>query len=401
MASESTSSIFAPQMVQRATAVAGGRRLSVCHIVSGDTWAGAEVQVATLLRALSRRGDLRVSAIVLNQGRLAEELRRSGIVVKIIPETRFGFGEVLQIAREFLAERGAQVVHSHRYKENLLAVLAARMGRVPVQVRTVHGMREPFRGWDGIRQSLLHMVDRWSGRLAADAIIAVSEGMTPRLAEMYGQRKIATIRNGIETAQVQSPLNKASARARFKLSDAPVIGIVGRLVPVKRIDLFLCMAEQVRRERPDAQFVIAGDGPERVERMEQVRAVGWTRNVRFLGHRDDIYDVLRALDVLVMCSDHEGMPMTLLEAQWLGVPVVGRRVPGIREVLCDGRNGLCVEGDDPHALAGACLRLLGDPALGRALCETAAREIDANYSAGHNAELVAALYQRLAAEARR
>ncbi len=395
-----TSSVLATQVEQPTNAVAlraaGAEPLSVCHIASGDTWAGAEAQVATLLRGLCRLRELHVSAIVLNEGRLAEELRCAGAVVKVIPESALSYAATVRQGAEFLREQGARVLHSHRYKENLLAATLGTILRIPVQVRTVHGMPEPFRGWSGVRHHLIHGLDHWTGRFAADAVIAVSDGMAPRLVSMYGTNKVAVIRNGVETNRLQSSFGCVEAHERIGCPAAPVVGIAGRLVPVKRLDLFLHMAASIMQEMPSTQFVIAGEGPERARLVEQARTLGIESHVHFLGHREDICDVLRAMDVLVMCSDHEGLPMTLLEAMWLGVPVVGRLVPGIREVLRDGRYGLCVEGDDPAALASACLRLLYNPKLAQSLCKTASHYIAQEFSSENNAAEVALLYQRLA-----
>src|SRR5207249_3695 len=101
------------------------QRLAVCHIVSGDRWAGAEVQVATLLRAMAGRNGLRVAAIVLNEGRLADELQTAGVEVRVIPESRNGFFQIYRQAASFLREHPADVLHSHRYKEDILAAVLA------------------------------------------------------------------------------------------------------------------------------------------------------------------------------------------------------------------------------------------------------------------------------------
>jgi glycosyltransferase involved in cell wall biosynthesis len=369
--------------------------LSVCHVVSGDCWAGAEVQVATLVRALGRRSDLRVSAIVLNEGRLADELRQAGAAVKVIAETRSSFLRIFSEAVPFVRQHGVQILHSHRYKENLLAQLLALRCGVPVKVQTKHGMPEPFRGWKFLRQEFNQRLERWTGRVFADAVIAVSEGMAPELGLSYGSHKVVTIRNGIDTAHVASRYTREEAKAHLGCTPAPVIGIAGRLEPVKRVDIFLKMARIVKDQLPDAQFVVAGDGSLRRSLISYARESGLEANVHFLGHREDIHDVLRALDVLVMCSDHEGLPMVLLEALWLETPVVGREVGGIREVLANGRNGLCVAKADPEALAASCLRLLRDPRLGVTLCSSGARTVMDEFSVERNADAVVRLYHEL------
>ena len=368
---------------------------SICHVISGDRWAGAEVQAATLIRALCRKADLRVSALVLNEGRLADELRQAGAIVQVIPESRIGFAQILREAVPFVRQQQVQLLHSHRYKENLLSHLLALRCPVPVTVRTQHGMPEPFQGWQSLRQLFHQQLDRWTGRFAADAIIGVSAEMEPQLRLNYGSRKVFTIRNGIDTTQVFSRFSREEAKRSLGCTAAPVIGIVGRLEPVKRLDIFLAMAKIVTSVVPGAQFVVAGDGALRQSLLASVRQSGLEGNVLFLGHREDIHDVLRALDVLVMCSDHEGLPMVLLEAMWLGVPVVGRAVGGIREVLENGRNGLTAPSAVPADFAVACLRLLGDRSLGESLCRSAAGDIQREFSMERNAEAILRLYRKL------
>ena len=373
---------------------------SICHVLSGDCWAGAEVQAATLVRALCRDGNLRLSAIVLNEGRLASELRQAGAIVKVIPESQNSFPQILREAVPFVRQQQVQVLHSHRYKENLLSHFLALRCRVPVIVRTKHGMPEPFKGWSSLRQFFNQQLDCWAGRFDADAIIGVSAEMEPQLRLEYGSRKVVTIRNGIDTGNVVSRFSREEAKVHIGCTLAPVIGIVGRLEPVKRVDLFLAMAKIVTGVVPGAQFVVAGDGALRQSLLSSTRQSGLEGNVHFLGHREDIHDVLRALDVLVMCSDHEGLPMVLLEALWLGVPVVGRAVGGIREVLENGRNGFTVPSAVPEDFAVACLRLLGDRGLGESLCRSAAQDIQREFSMERNAESILGLYRKIYARSR-
>jgi len=259
------------------------RALSVCHIVSGDCWAGAEVQASTLVRALCCCGEIRVSAIVLNEGRLASEFRQAGAVVKVIPEAQNSFLRILAEATPFVCQQGVQILHSHRYKENLLSNLLALRCRIPVKVQTQHGMPEPFTGWKSLRQVFHQRLDQWSGRLAADAVVAVSAEMTPAIRRVYGSRKVVVIRNGIDTAHVASRLSREEAKAHIGCTPAPVIGMAGRLEPVKRVDLFLGMAKIVAEQVPGAQFVVAGDGSLRQSLTALARQSGLKTTCSSLG----------------------------------------------------------------------------------------------------------------------
>src|SRR3989454_11225131 len=128
-------------------AVGARRGLRVCHIVSGDLWAGAEVQVATVASYLVERPDVNLSAVLLNEGRLASELRRLGVQVTVIDESRNSAVRIVALLTRYLREHHVEVVHTHRYKESVVGSIAAKLAGVPHVIRTLHGMAEPLRGW--------------------------------------------------------------------------------------------------------------------------------------------------------------------------------------------------------------------------------------------------------------
>jgi len=141
--------------------------------------------------------------------------------------------------------------------------------------------------------------------------------------------------------------------------------------------------------------LIAGEGREANNLKLLAESLGIGEHVLFLGHRDDIYDVLRAFDILVMCSDHEGLPMVLLEALALGLVVVAREVGGIPEVIQDGENGILVKSDHPSALAAACLEVLADAERRCRLVDSGPQSVAKGFSAERMAAQVAQLYRSL------
>ena len=380
---------FAPSLQRDAT-------LGVCHIASGDRWAGAEVQLSALLKGLGALPDLDLCAIFLNEGRPAAEAREMGIDVCVFDESRKGFMEILAGARRFLAGKNIQVLHSHRYKENLLAALIARKLRIPVHVSSKHGAPEPFAGWRGLKQGAIHALDREVARRATDRVISVSDELRAQLIRDIPAEKVVTIHNGIDESRVASRFSPAEAKQRLGLApNAPVVGLAGRLDPIKRLDIFLAAAKQIVAEMPDARFVIAGDGTDAIRLRELAASLGMADKVHFLGHRDDIFDVIRALDIFVFCSDHEGLPMALLETLYLGVPVVARPVGGIAEVIQDNVTGVCVRSADPTDLAFACTSLLQDDARRARIAHAGAAHVAAHFTARHTSEQTASLYRSL------
>lgn len=365
----------------------------MCHIASGDGWAGAEAQLATLLRGLARREQFFLSAILLNEGKLAAEARRCGAQVKVIPESQHDFLHIFSEAARFVERRDVQVLHSHRYKENLLAALLSWRCRIPWVVRTQHGLPEPFGGVRHFKQALVQQFDRFVARFATDRVISVSAELRDHLTRYVDPQKVVVIQNGLDTEQVSSALSAQEAKRRLGLpGDCRVVGTAGRLEPVKRLDLLLASAKQISVQLPNSRFVIVGEGSEGPRLCELARSNGLHNQIQFLGHRDDIYDVLRAFDVFVLCSDHEGLPMVLLEALYLGVPVVARSVGGIAGVVQNQVSGILVESSNPEALAEACLSILTDDGRRKRLASAGAQLVAREFLAERSAAEVAKLY---------
>lgn len=371
-------------------------KMEVCHVASGDRWAGAEVQLAMLLKALQRKKDLNVTAIFLNDGRLADEARQSGIEVCVFSEAKQNFFQILSGATRFLQAKNIEILHSHRYKENLLAALLARRCRVPIHVSSRHGAPEPFVGWRRYKQAMSEGLDRWVVRYSADCVVSVSEELRRQLARYLPADKLITIYNGIDEEKVFSPFSAPEAKERLGIpAECWVIGTAGRLDPIKRLDIFLGAAQQIAAALPNSRFVIAGEGTEEDRLRNLACTVDLQDRLQFLGHRSDIYDVLRALDIFVFCSDHEGLPIALLETLYLGVPVVARPVGGIPEVIQDGVTGVLVDSADPSALARECLRVLRDEDGRKRMAQAGARLIAEKFGVEKSAGEVAQLYRSL------
>jgi L-malate glycosyltransferase len=372
------------------------KTIEVCHVASGDLWAGAEAQIAALMKAMARRNGVSLSAILLNEGQLAEELRNSGIDVTVIPEVEIGFWGILRKATALLRNRRIDVLHSHRYKENLLAIGLSRRLHVPVVVRTQHGMPEPLRGFKRYKARMLESLDWFTARHFTDRVIAVSSEMRDRLFRYLPASRIETIRYGLDLDRVKSDIERGEAKTRLGITrEAPTIGIAARLEPIKRLDIFVDAAREIAASLPTTRFVIAGSGREEMRLRKLVQSYGIAHQTLFLGYRKDIYDVERAMDIFVLCSDHEGFPMALLEALSLGVPVVARNVGGIPEVIQDGLTGMLVDSANGKSLAQACLKLLGDNGLRERLSQAGAHWVREKFNASRTAEEVANLYGEL------
>ena len=371
------------------------RALRVLHIASGDLWAGAEVQAFTLMSHLSRMPETEVAAILMNEGRLADRLRSAGISVNVLDERKTASLGILGQLRGLLRTWRPDIVHTHREKENILGSLANRSCRNVPSLRTVHGAKEYLAsaGWRGVRGRLISGLDLWTGRVLQRKVVAVTRELGAEMAGLFSPEKVVVIENGVDSEEVRRGIRVADFKAVEP--DAAHIGIAGRLVKVKRVDLFLEAAALLVQECPNRcwRFHVFGDGPMRRELEESSDVKRLAKRVMFHGHREDITTCIAGLDALVMCSDHEGMPMAALEAAALGVPVVAHAVGGLVAVVPDE---FLITRHDASGYMDGILRVLR--ADGRAIAARCAAETLKQFSAQRNAERVRALYEQMLAD---
>lgn len=347
-------------------------KIKVCHLASGDLWAGAEVQVANVCRSLLEAEAVEVSAIVLNHGRLADELRCSGVEVTVIDEGKLPWWETLwQLERQF-QECPIDILHTHRYKENILGSLAAKRVAVSHVVRTVHGTTEIYSGWKRVKTKVYKALDTVVCRRFVSVIIGVSAEISDSLKLTFPGKTIHHIPNCIDHLRLIPTTEREEKRVKLGLKSSEfVIGTIGRLTPVKGTEYLIRAVAEIIKRREEVRFLVVGDGPLRIELEALVRSMGLEKEVIFLGWRDDTVDIINALDLFVLPSLHEGMPTVLIEAMTLGIPIVASAIGGIPELIRDGWNGLLVDARNPSALAGQCLSMITDASLASRLASNA------------------------------
>ena len=375
---------------QEATVLSRKKVPRILHIASGDLWAGAEVQLYTLVTSLCAQG-VAVSVVALNYGTLEQKLRHAGIDVIILDETKMNGLRILLKLIRVMREQRPDVIHTHRLKENILGSFATLVaGNIP-SLRTAHGAVEKRPPFLHIPKQIIYFLDWVTGRFLQKRIISVSEELAVKLAEAIPRSRIRVIENGIDLDDVYRQVGKIGASrqdATFR------IGIVGRLVPVKRIDIFIAAARYMLEQIPDSgvDYYIIGEGPLREELESLSNDSGTDRVVHFLGHQNNILSHIQNLDALMMTSDHEGLPMVLLEAMALRVPIIAHRTGGIPGILDQGNCGILIADQDPSAYTRAAMRLIKDPELRAQIIDKALARVAAEYSAKKNAQACLAEY---------
>lgn len=344
--------------------------VKVCHIISGDLWAGAEVMACSLLKGLRGSAALELSVILLNEGRLAEEIKRLEIPVTICSEAENSFLPLYRLVRKEIGRLQPDIIHAHRYKENMLACLAAR-GRGIRLISTQHGMSEPTAELS-LKNSLIARLNLTLLARCFEKVVAVSDDIRTAFLSRYGfdRSRVVTIHNGIEiTAEVPD-------RGGTPL----VIGSLGRLFPVKDYPLMLAVAKLVCAARVDVIFELSGDGVEKEKLIALIQDAGLDGRFLLQGFVADTAPVYRATDIYINTSVHEGIPMSVLEAMSWGIPVVAPRVGGFSEIITDGVEGFLIESRSPQDFAVKCLELCGNAVFCRQIGRAARDKVAGKFS---------------------
>ncbi len=364
--------------------------LRVLHLIDSLRHGGAELLLLGVTRGLLRRG-FDVNVGYSTPGPLEADFRDLGMPLYPLPRAaRVDPLLFLRMAR-LVRHLRPDVVHTHLFKSNFHGRGAAYLAGAPVVVSTLHSA-DPWAA-NPLAGRIYGLTARF-----ADRLIAVSEPVRAYHLAHTGvpAEKVITIENGVDLDQFNSI--KASGeqlRADLKIpAGAPLLGVIGRLVADKGQVHFLRAAAYIRERQPTARFLLVGDGPQKGALHAIARDLDLEEAVLFTGFRQDIPAVMAALDVLVIPSLREGLPLTLLEAMAAGTPVVATDAGGVADVLA-GEAGLVVPPGDSAALADACLKLLATPDL-RARMGAAGRAIVVQrYSLERTVERLATLYRQL------
>jgi len=308
---------------------------------------GAERHVTEVAVALARRGHA-VTVACSASGILADRLRQASVDIRVASTRRVKREVSRQYAtglRRVLRHSRYDVVHAHLFASAAAAAMAVR--DAPLLV-TEHSQG----AW---RSDTERAISR-QYLLRADSVVAVSGDVGREIRALGAQR-----RKVVELPNAVPRLPPAPPARRF--SDVPVIGFVGRLCEEKGADIFVEVAASIASRRPDARFLMVGDGPLRKQLEARARQWGIDRRLLFTGELADARPLLGQIDVLLVPSRTEGAPLVVLEAVAAGTAIVASQVGGIPEQMRDGDDGLLCRPGDIGGFAAAVNLLLEDPDL--------------------------------------
>ncbi|TAN41332.1 MAG: glycosyltransferase family 1 protein [Nitrospirae bacterium] len=341
-----------------------------------------------LLDTVSRLDPGRFQAIVGyirkerdNISALTDKALSKGIRPLDLPGKTFIDLAQLRRLKELVRSRKIEIIHCNDQKSDVYGYLAGLLCPEVKLVSTIHGWIS-----NRLRSRFYLMLDRMVLR-RFDAVIVVSDDLRNK-AIGYGMSKVHRIHNAVDTSfWVPS--------GHTEKNEMPRVGFVGRLSKEKGPLDFVRAAHRISQSLPNARFIVAGKGEEEDAMKRLIAALGFSDKFEFAGHLDEsgLKSLYNTLDCLLMTSYTEGLPMTILEACAMRVPVVSTKVGGVAEIVQDGTNGFLSAAGDVETLAANAVRILTDGPLSVTLKNNGRKIVEENFSLTVNIEKLQAVYE--------
>ena len=334
--------------------------MRIVQFVNNLDMGGLERFVLDIAQCQRAEGHQPAIYCLTHPGRLAAEAEKSGIEVHSFDKAAGPHpGTLWKIARKLRVDR-PDVLHSHNHLVHHYAVIAGRLAGVPVLVNTRHGSERIMASSPTGSSVGTNPVDKRSDIIYratvpfVDCVVLISEATRRFYVQHRGvpASKTRVILNGARLEKfLASPASPGAAPPRIRF------GTAARLVPVKDHYTLLRAFAAVVQEVPHAELAIAGDGPLRKELEAFTKELNLTDRVTFTGALPDTPKFLSELDIFVLSSLSEGLPISLLEAMAAGLPVVSTRAGGVDEVAVEGQNAFLAQPADVEGLAQAMIKM--------------------------------------------
>ena len=357
---------------------------TILHTESSKAWGGQENR--TLLESIGlRKRGARVIILCQPGSILATRALSEGIEVRTCRMRKSYDLFAIKYILNLIKAENINVVSTHSGRDSLLAGIAGRLSRrKPLIVRTRH--------------IALPITSKLTYSLLPHKVVTVSDYVKKYLVEEKGiaTDKVVSIPTGVDLRKFNHDTIKAISREEFGIfADAPIVGTIAILRRKKGHHTLLDAIPLVLKELPTAVFLFAGDGPQRQNIEKKIAELGIAANVKLLGLRKDIPEILKTIDVFVLPTLQEALGTSFLEAMAMGKPVVGTKVGGIGEVLKDGINGYLVEPGHPSILAEAIIKLLQDKDKARMMGREGEKIVRQNYTVEKMCENLYAFYSSM------
>lgn len=370
--------------------------MKVLHVVINGEIAGGQRVCLQIIEALLDKGH---QALVVSptKGPLVDLLKEKGIPVFFLPfEKTYSFHRAFQLSKLIRRER-VDIVHTHGMVPlNVQARIAAKLAGIPcishIHIANVFNSNPLIRGYQIFLDNLTSSFCR--------TLIAVSRSTKESLVKQgIPENRVTVVPNGVDPGKARPRRSREEIFQEFRIEpNKRLVGMIGRLCPTKGQEEFLKAVTMIKDEAPDVIWVIAGKDIEFGGKYEKklknlARDLGLNGSVIFAGHQEDPDSLLNAMDLFVLPSKREGLPLVVLEAMALKKPVIATRVDGVPELIEDGRTGVLVPPAEPAPLAEAMLKLLNAPDKAMNLGEAGYMRARRDFCASEMIQRILSLYQ--------
>jgi len=348
---------------------------------------GSEGQVYELVKGLDKEKYEPTICSLSGQGPYVEKIRSEGVrVVTIGARLRHIPWNISKLLRLMRSER-FDIVHNEMLTAAFIGTIVAKCFRVPVIINCVRGLGFVHYWYRRPLKRCLYKL--------TDCVVTNSKEIETFLVKLRIARNVRVIYNGVDLRKFHPTATSASlAKKKAELNipqGAPIIGIIASLSPVKNHDCLLRAIPQVLDRFPNAMFLLIGSGPLRAYLEELASKFSIATNVRFLGPRADIDDLLKVMDFSILCSHREGVSNAILESLASAKPVIASNVGGNPESVIHGENGYLFESSNSEQLAQHVIEMLSSAERRTQLGLAARKTAEEKFSL----EEMVALYERL------
>jgi len=360
--------------------------LRIVHSEASLGWGGQEHRVLAELKGFQQRGAW-VALLAPENSEVFQRGREIGIEVQSLDTRKSRYPITAIRLKRWLRANDVQVVNTHSSRDGYLVGAAARLARVPLLIRSRHidvGYPNP-------------RISRHAFTTFSDHVLTTSEKITGHLKSTFCLQDdhVSTVPTGIDLARFAPDGPKADLFENGNPDQHPVVGMVSVLRSWKGHSVFLEAAKLLKAQGVKARYVIVGEGPVRESILQTISECNLNAETSLTGYREDIPEVLRALDVLAIPSTgHEGIPQIGLQALACETPVVGSDAGGIPEIIQPGEMGRIVKTSDAGQLADAIEAALTKPETTRRMAENGRRLVEQHHGLEHMLDRLMEIYSR-------
>ena len=365
---------------------------------------GAQRQLVSFLRHVDRtKWEPELVTLEMPDKFFEPMVRALDVPIRYLnPRGDFCMSGIVRRLTDHLRRHPCAVLHSWLHYAAALGAIAGNLAGVPMIVGSLRSERPSRFPWfyPRWRRAIDILTTPLQTRIIANSSAVREEN---RRWAFIPRKKLVTVYNGIDLGLLEIPARDLLAQLKRELglpAPAPVVGIVGRLFPEKDHATFLQAARLISDRRPDAHFLIIGEGTLQESVQMEIKRLGLDGQVHVLGNRKDVLALIRLMDVYVLTSVSEGFPNVLLEAGAIGTAIVTTAAGGAVEIVVDGETGYVVPVGDATAVAQRVTELLNDPGLRRRFGEAMGERTRSLFSAGRMASAIEGVYTETNARTR-